>query len=60
MGHPTAGAWCRYGSGSECEDLLAYVLLQSGNAVAPHGGVALFGNIFLPTQHQGLISKADQ
>jgi len=60
MGHPSAGAWCSYGLGSESEELPAYVVLQSGNAVPPHGGVALFSNGFLPAQHQGSILKADQ
>ncbi|MDG2224199.1 MAG: DUF1501 domain-containing protein [Rubripirellula sp.] len=60
MGHPSAGAWCSYGLGSESENLPAYVVLQSGNAVPPHGGVALFSNGFLPAQHQGSILKADQ
>ena len=53
MGHPTAGAWCSYGLGSANENLPAYVVLQSGGAVPPHGGVALFSNGFLPAQHQG-------
>jgi hypothetical protein len=60
MGHPSAGAWCSYGLGCETEELPAYVVLQSGNAVPPHGGVALFSNGFLPAQHQGSILKADQ
>jgi hypothetical protein len=60
MGHPTAGAWCSYGLGSENEDLPAYVVLQSGSAVPPHGGVALYSNGFLPAIHQGSILKADQ
>jgi hypothetical protein len=59
MGHPTAGAWCTYGLGSENENLPGYVVLQSGSAVAPHGGVALFSNGFLPGRHQGSILKAD-
>ncbi len=60
MGHPSAGAWCSYGLGSESENLPAYVVLQSGNAVPPHGGDAMFSNDFLPAQHQGSILKADQ
>lgn len=60
MGHPTAGAWCSYGLGSSNEDLPAYVVLQSGGAIPPHGGVALFSNGFLPANHQGSILKADQ
>ena len=60
MGHPSAGAWCSYGLGSENESLPGYVVLQSGGAVPPHGGVALFSNGFLPGQHQGSILIADK
>lgn len=60
MGHPTAGAWCSYGLGSANDDLPAYVVLQSGGAIAPHGGVALFSNGFLPANHQGSILQADR
>ncbi len=60
MGHPSAGAWCAYGLGSANDNLPGYVVLQSGNAVAPHGGVSLFSNGFLPAQHQGSIFKADR
>ncbi len=60
MGHPSAGAWCSYGLGSENENLPGYVVLQSGGAVPPHGGVALYSNGYLPGQHQGSILIADQ
>ena len=60
LGHPSAGAWCSYGLGTENEDLPAYVVLQSGGAAPPHGGVGLFSNGFLPAQHQGSILKADE
>lgn len=60
MGYPSAGAWAAYGLGTENQDLPGYVVLQSGGAVAPHGGVSLFSNGFLPSQHQGSILKADQ
>lgn len=60
MGYPSAGAWAAYGLGTENQDLPGYVVLQSGSAVAPHGGVSLFSNGFLPAQHQGSILKADQ
>ena len=60
MGYPSAGAWTTYGLGSESEELPGYVVLQSGHAVAAHGGVSLFSNGFLPAQHQGSILKADQ
>ncbi len=59
MGHPTAGAWCTYGLGSENENLPGYVVLQSAGAVPPHGGVSLFSNGFLPGDCQGSIMQAD-
>jgi hypothetical protein len=60
MGYPSAGAWATYGLGTENEDLPGYVVLQSGSAVPPHGGVSLFSNGFLPAQHQGSIVQADR
>ncbi|WP_437188539.1 DUF1501 domain-containing protein [Planctomicrobium sp. SH668] len=60
MGHPSAGAWAAYGLGTGNQNLPAYVVLQSGSAVAPHGGVSLFSNGFLPAQHQGSILSADR
>jgi len=60
MGFPSAGAWAAYGLGTENRDLPGYIVLQSGDAVPPHGGVSLFSNGFLPAQHQGSILKADQ
>ena len=59
LGHPTAGAWCSYGLGSENENLPAFVVLQSGGATAPLGGVGIFSNGFLPGEHQASILKAD-
>ncbi len=59
LGHPSAGAWVSYGLGSANENLPAYVVLRSGNAVEPHGGVGLFSNGFLPGQHQASILTAD-
>ena len=60
MGYPSAGAWAAYGLGTENRDLPGFVVLQSGSAVPPHGGVSLYSNGFLPGQHQGSILKADQ
>ena len=60
LGYPSAGAWASYGLGAESQELPAYVVLQSGGATAPHGGVGLFGNGFLPAQHQASIIQADQ
>ncbi len=60
MGYPSAGAWIAYGLGTENSDLPGYVVLQSGDAVPPHGGVSLFSNGFLPAHHQGSIMKVDR
>jgi hypothetical protein len=59
MGHPSAGAWLNYGLGSENQNLPGFVVLQSGNAGVPHGGVGVFNNGYLPGQHQASIIKAD-
>jgi hypothetical protein len=59
MGHPSAGAWMNYGLGTENQNLPGFVVLQSGTAVVPHGGVGLFSNGYLPGQHQASIIKAD-
>jgi hypothetical protein len=59
MGHPSAGAWVSYGLGSENKNLPGFVVLQSGDAVPPHGGVGLFSSGYLPAQHQASILKVD-
>lgn len=59
LGHPSAGAWISYGLGTANENLPTYVVLQSGGAVPPHGGVGLFSSGFLPAQNQASILKAD-
>lgn len=59
LGYPSAGAWTSYGLGNESRDLPGYVVLQSGDATAPHGGVGLFSNGFLPAIHQASIIRAD-
>ena len=60
LGYPSAGAWTSYGLGTESRDIPGYVVLQSGGALAPHGGVGLFGNGFLPAQHQASIIRVDE
>ncbi|RYD35526.1 MAG: DUF1501 domain-containing protein [Verrucomicrobiaceae bacterium] len=60
MGHPSAGAWISYGLGSENRNLPGFVVLQSGGAVAPHGGTGLFSSGYLPAQHQASIFQADR
>ncbi len=59
LGHPSAGAWISYGLGSANENLPSYVVLRSGDAIAPHGGAGLFSSGFLPAQHQASTVKAD-
>jgi len=59
MGYPSAGAWCSYGLGSLNDNFPSYVVLQAGGSVAPHGGVSLYSNGFLPAVHQGSILNAD-
>jgi hypothetical protein len=59
LGYPSAGAWATYGLGRECDELPGYVVLQSGDAGPPHGGVACFGNGFLPSDTQGSIVRCD-
>lgn len=53
MGRPSIGAWVSYGLGSENADLPAFVVLNSGKAIAG-GGSALWGPGFLPSAHQGV------
>lgn len=60
LGYPSAGAWASYGLGSANANLPSYVVLQSGNAVEPHGGVGLFSSGFLPGQHQASVLHADK
>ena len=60
MGHPSAGAWVNYGLGSENDNLPGFVILQSGPANVPHGGVGLYGNGYLPAHHQGSILQSDK
>ena len=60
MGHPSAGAWVNYGLGSENDNLPGFVVLQSGIAGVPTGGVGLYGSGFLPAQNQGSIIQGDR
>jgi hypothetical protein len=59
MGHPSAGAWVSYGLGSANKNLPSFVVLQSGEATTPHGGVGVFSSGYLPAEHQASILKAD-
>lgn len=59
IGHPSAGAWINYGLGTENHDVPGFVVLQSGGAIVPHGGVGLFSSGFLPAQHQASVIQTD-
>jgi hypothetical protein len=59
IGHPSAGAWTCYGLGSENENLPGYVVLKSGEAETPHGGVGQWSSGFLPAQHQASVIRVD-
>jgi hypothetical protein len=55
QGRPSMGAWAAYGLGSECQNLPAYVVLNSG--LIPPGGLECFGSGFLPATYQGSVFK---
>jgi hypothetical protein len=59
IGHPSAGAWTSYGLGTENANLPGYVVLKSGEAETPHGGVGQWSSGFLPAQHQASILQVD-
>jgi hypothetical protein len=54
QGFPSVGAWVSYGLGSENANLPAFVVLPDPRGLPP-GGVAHWGNGFLPSAHQGVI-----
>lgn len=54
-GRPSLGAWMSYGLGSDNENLPMFIVLVSKNAVSDQPLYArLWGNGFLPSQHQGV------
>ena len=55
QGRPSMGSWVTYGLGSECQNLPAFVVLNSG--LIPPGGLECFGSGFLPAAFQGSIFK---
>ena len=59
MGHPSAGAWINYGLGTENENLPGFVVLQSGGAVPPLGGIGVYSSGYLPAQHQASVIRVD-
>ncbi|HUP80820.1 MAG TPA: DUF1501 domain-containing protein [Pirellula sp.] len=56
-GRPSFGSWVTYGLGSECDDLPAYVVLQSGTAGG--AGSSMYSSGFLPSVHQGIPFRSE-
>jgi hypothetical protein len=54
QGFPSVGSWISYGLGTENQNLPAFVVLPDPRGLPP-GGVAHWGNGFLPASHQGVI-----
>ena len=62
-GRPSLGAWLSYGLGSENENLPAFVVMisqGSGNKTDQPIFSRLWGNGFLPSQHQGVRFRSGQ
>ena len=58
-GRPSIGAWTSYGLGSENKNLPAFIVLVSKNASKDQPLYArLWGNGFLPSEHQGVQFRA--
>ena len=53
-GRPSIGSWIDYGLGSENENLPAFIVLVSKNQGGQPLYARLWGNGFLPSQHQGV------
>lgn len=54
-GRPSMGAWLSYGLGSDNQNLPSFIVLVSKDAVLDQPLYArLWGNGFLPSQHQGI------
>ncbi len=59
-GRPSIGAWVSYGLGSLNENLPTFIVLVSKNASGQPLYARLWGNGFLPTQHQGVQFRPDK
>lgn len=53
-GRPSIGSWLSYGLGSDNENLPSFIVLVSKNAGGQPLYARLWGNAFLPSQHQGV------
>lgn len=59
-GRPSLGAWVHYGLGSDNQNLPAFVVLITRGKVDQPLYSRLWGNGFLPSQHQGVQFRAGQ
>jgi len=57
-GRPSIGSWLSYGLGSLNQNLPSFVVLVSKNGAGQPLYARLWGNGFLPTQHQGVQFRA--
>ncbi len=57
-GRPSIGSWVSYGLGSDNEDLPAFVVLVTRNKFGQPLYSRLWGNGFLPSEHQGVQFRA--
>ncbi len=57
-GRPCMGAWVDYGLGTENRDLPAFVVLLTKDKGGQPLGANLWGNGFLPSNHQGVLLRA--
>ena len=57
-GRPSIGSWVSYGLGSDNENLPAFVVLVTKNKNGQPLYSRLWGNGFLPSQHQGVQFRA--
>lgn len=53
-GRPSIGSWLSYGLGSDNENLPTFITLISKNGTGQPLKAGLWGNGFLPTEHQGV------
>ena len=57
-GRPSIGSWLSYGLGSDNENLPTFITLVSKNGKGQPLKASLWGNGFLPTEHQGVQFRA--
>ena len=57
-GRPSIGSWLSYGLGTDNENLPAFVVLVTKNKLGQPLYARLWGNGFLPSEHQGVQFRA--